>query len=269
MSLLAGARAGWPTPFPGRRGGRLIERNIFVYRRIWLVLISGFFEPLFFLLGVGFGVGSLIGTVTGPSGQPIAYALFVAPAMLASSAMNGAIFDATFNFFFKLKYNKVYDAVLSTPMSVADVAVGEVGWALIRGALYAFGFLVVMTVLGLVSSPWALLALPAALLIGFAFAAVAMAATTFMRRWTDFDYIFLVTLPLFLFSATFFPLSAYPPGLQLLVQLTPLYHGVELIRGLTLGVVGPHLLVHVAYLVVLGMIGLIVVRRRLEKLLLK
>jgi lipooligosaccharide transport system permease protein len=269
MSVVAGTRVGWPLPMPGRRGGRLIERNILVYRRIWLVLVSGFFEPVFFLLGVGFGVGSLIGDVAGPDGRLIPYALFVAPAMLASSAMNGAIFDATFNFFFKLKYAKLYDAILSTPMSVGDVAVGEVSWALIRGALYAFGFLVVMLALGLVASPWVILALPAALLIGFAFAAVAMAATTFMRRWTDFDYIFLVTLPLFLFSATFFPLEAYPRELQTIVQLTPLYHGVELIRGLTLGVVGPHLLGHAAYLAVMGVLGLIVVSRRLERLLLK
>ncbi len=179
------------------------------------------------------------------------------------------MYDATFNFFFKLKYAKLYDAVLSTPMRVGDVAVGEVTWALMRGFLYSIGFLVVMVFLGLVVSPLGVLALGGAVLIGFAFAAVAMAGTSFMRKWTDFDYIFLATLPLFLFSATFFPLSAYPPELRFIVQLTPLYHGVELLRGLTLGIVGPHLLIHVLYLVVMGLIGLFVVSRRLEKLLLK
>jgi lipooligosaccharide transport system permease protein len=256
-------------PFPGRGATRLLERNVFVYRRLWLVLVSGFFEPLFYLLAVGFGVGSLIGTVEGPAGKAIAYPLFVAPAMLASSAMNGAIFDATFNFFSKLKEDKLYDAVLVTPLGVADVAVGEVAWALTRGILYAGGFLAAMLALGLIVSPWTLLALPAALFVGFAFAALAMAGTTFMRKWTDFDYIFLFTLPLFLFSATFFPLSAYPTELQLVVQLSPLYHGVELLRGLTLGAVGPHLLVHVVYLAVLGLIGVVIVSRRLGKLLLK
>jgi lipooligosaccharide transport system permease protein len=107
------------------------------------------------------------------------------------------------------------------------------------------------------------------MLIGFAFAAVGMAATTFMRAWTDFDYIAMVTLPLFLFSATFYPISAYPPALQTIVQLTPLYHGVDLLRSLTTGVVGPGLLVHVAYLAVMGVAGLLVVSRRLDKLLLK
>ena len=96
-----------------------------------------------------------------------------------------------------------------------------------------------------------------------------MAATTFMRTWTDFDYIAMVTLPLFLFSATFYPITAYPPVLQTIVQLTPLYHGVDLLRSLTNGFVGPGLLVHVAYLAVMGIAGLLVVSRRLDKLLLK
>jgi len=267
--MLGTGRIAPAMPFPGRRGGRLIERNLFVYRRIWIVLVSGFFEPLFYLLGVGYGVGSLVGTVAGPDGRPVEYALFVAPALLASSAMNGAVTEATFNFFFKLRYEKVYDGILSTPLGVADVAAGEAGWALLRGFLYSIGFIVVMFALGLVASPWAVLALAGSVLIGFAFGAVAMVGTTFMRKTTDFDYIFLATLPLFLFSATFFPLTAYPAELRLIVQLTPLYHGVELLRGLTLGVVGPHLLVHVAYLAVMGVLGLFVVSRRLEKLLLK
>ncbi|HEY6058251.1 MAG TPA: ABC transporter permease, partial [Candidatus Limnocylindrales bacterium] len=130
------------------------------------------------------------------------------------------------------------------------------------------GFLAVMVVLGLVGSPWAVLALPAAMLIGFAFAAVGMAATTFMRQWTDFDYITMVTLPLFLFSATFYPISAYPEALRIVVGLTPLYRGVDLLRSLTTGVVGPGLLVDVAYLGVMGLIGLAIAGRRLDRLLL-
>jgi lipooligosaccharide transport system permease protein len=252
-----------------RRASRLVERNILSYRRNWILLLSGFFEPVFYLFGIGYGLGSLIPSVTGIDGQPISYGLFVAPALLASSAMNGAIYDSTFNFFFKLKYAKTYDAVLSTPLGVIDVALGEVTWALIRGTLYSIGFVVVMVLAGLVASPWAILVLPAAMLIGFAFAAVGLAATTFMRAWTDFDYIIMVTLPLFLFSATFYPLSAYPEPVRTLVTLTPLYHGVDLLRGLTTGVVGPGLLVHVAYLLVLGTIGLVIVARRLDKLLLK
>jgi len=241
-----------------------VERNLWVYRRGWLVIFSGFFEPLFYLFGIGFGLGALIGEVEG-----ISYAAFVAPALLATAAMNGAIYDSTFNMFFKLKYAKTYDAILTTPLSVGDIAVGEVIWALIRGTLYAIGFIVVIFALGLALSPWAILAVPAAMLIGFAAAAIGTSCTTFIRKWQDFDLIFVVTLPLFLFSATFFPITAYPEPIRLLVEVTPLYRGVHLIRGLTTGEIEPMLLVDVAYLLILGFIGLAIVSRRLGHLLLK
>jgi lipooligosaccharide transport system permease protein len=258
-----------PPLFSSRRAARLVERNILNYRRNWWVLLSGFFEPVFYLFGIGYGIGSLVPSVVGSDGQPISYGLFVAPALLASSAMNGAIYDSTFNVFFKLRYAKTYDAVLATPLGVGDIAVGEITWALIRGTLYSLGFVAVMVAFGLVASPWALLTLPAAMLIGFAFAAVGMAATTFMRQWTDFDYINMVTLPLFLFSATFYPITAYPEALRVIVSLTPLYQGVELLRSLTTGAVGPWIVGNVVYLVVMGLIGLTIASRRLDKLLLK
>ena len=258
-----------PMIFGSRRASLLIERNVYVYRRTWLVIVSGFFEPLFYLLSIGLGIGGLIGSIPGPNGRPIPYELFVAPALLASSAMNGAIYDSTFNVFFKLNYEKTYDAVLATPLGVGDVALGEIGWALIRGTLYAIGFLVVMLLLGLIHTPWMLLAIPAAILIGWAFAAVGMAATTFMKTWQDFDLLQLVLLPLFLFSATFYPIEVYPEALRVVVQLTPLYHGVDLLRQLATDTVNPSALLHVAYLFTMGLVGLAVVSRRLDKLLLK
>lgn len=259
-----------PMLIPGsRRSLRLVERNLYVYSHTWLVILSGFFEPLFYLLSIGFGLGALIGTVPGPGGEPIPYQLFVAPALLASASMNGAINESTFNFFFKLNYNKTFTAILSTPLSPGDIAVGELLWALIRGGLYAMGFVVVMVVLGLVVSPWVILAFPAALLVGFAFGAAGMAATSFMRSWQDFDLIQLVILPLFLFSATFYPIETYPLALQVIVKITPLYQGVDLIRSLTVGAISPILLVHVAYLSIMGLVGLAVVSRRLDQLLLK
>jgi lipooligosaccharide transport system permease protein len=158
--------------FGSRRAARLIERNLYVYKHSWLVLVSGFFEPLFYLLGIGFGLGALIGTIPGPAGVEISYQLFLAPALLASSAMNGAIMESTFNFFFKLNYNKTFASILATPLSPGDIALGELGWALIRGGLYAIGFMAVMVLFGLVVTPWVILAVPAALLLGFAFGAV-------------------------------------------------------------------------------------------------
>jgi len=123
---------------------RLIERHARAYRRAWLIFISGIFEPLFYLLSVGLGLGVLVGKVPGPGGQLIPYREFVAPGLLAVSSMNGAMYDSTFNVFFRLKYAKLYDAVLATPMRPAQVALGEIGWALIRGTIYAIAFTLVM-----------------------------------------------------------------------------------------------------------------------------
>jgi len=252
-----------------RRARHLVERNIYVYRRTWIVILSGFFEPLFYLGSIGFGLGVLVGSVNGPGGQPISYQLFVAPALLGTAAMNGAIAEGTFNFFFKLRYNKTFDSILSTPLSPGDVAVGELVWALIRGGIYAIGFLAIMAILGLAVTPLVLLTVPAALLIGFAFGGVSMAATSFMRTWQDFDLIQLVILPMFLFSGTFYPLDRYPDALRLLVQVTPLYQGVDLLRMLAVGRIDGSLVVHVVYLAVMGILGLAIVARRLDKLLLK
>ena len=184
--------------------------------------------------------------------------------------MNGAVYDSTMNVFFKLKFAKMYDAMLATPLGPADIAVGGITWAQLRGTLYSVAFLVVMAVFGLIASWWALLALPATILIGMAFAAVGMAATTFMRSWQDFEFVQLAVLPMFLFSTTFFPLSVYPRAIQVVVQLTPLYHGIELVRPLTTGAgVGFGLLGHALYFVGLAALGFSVTARRLERLLLK
>jgi lipooligosaccharide transport system permease protein len=253
----------------GRGSAHLIERHARVYRHVWLVLVSGIFEPLFYLLSIGIGLGKLVGTVAGPGGHPVGFSSFVAPALLATSALNGAILDSTFNVFFRLKYAKFYDAALATPMRPGDIALGEIGWALIRGGLYAVAFIVVMLALGLVHSAWAVFDLPVALLIGFGAAAAGMTATTFMRSWQDFEFIMLATVPMFLFSATFYPLSVYPRPVQILVECTPLYQGVALMRGLTLGVVGPGLIWHAAYLGLLGLAGLYISGARIGRLLLR
>jgi lipooligosaccharide transport system permease protein len=269
---MAGALRVVPVPRTWSRGStHLVERHARVYRHAWLMLLSGFLEPLFYLLSVGVGLGKLVGEVPWP-GAPhgmITYTAFVAPALLASSSMNGAILDSTFNIFFRLKYAKLYDAVLATPMRAGDVALGEISWALIRGGLYALAFMVIMLALGLVHSVWAVLDVPVALLIGFAFAATGVAATTFMRSWQHFEFVTLATLPMFLFSGSFYPLSVYPAGLRIVVECTPLYQGVALLRGLTLGAVGPVMFAHAAYLAAMGLGGLALASRRISHLLLR
>jgi lipooligosaccharide transport system permease protein len=251
------------------RAGVVAERNVMTYRRQWVAFATGFLEPVFYLLSIGVGVGALVGRVPLGDGRTVAYAEFVAPAMLAVSAMNGAIFDATYNMFFKLRYARTFESMLATPVGVADIAAGELIWTLARGGIYAFAFLVFSAVLGLLVSWWALLALPVALLTGFAFGAAGMAATTWIRGIADFDYVQMAIVPMMLLSATFFPVSTYPGPLRWLVELSPLYHGVALERGLMLGQIGWSLLGHVAVLFALGALGLGVLSRRLAALLLR
>ncbi len=249
-----------------RRPQRMMERSLMVYRRTWLIVVSGFFEPLFYLLSIRIGFSELIGDVE-YGGRVVDYTTFVAPALMASSAMNGAVFDSTMNVFFKMKHQKLYDSVLATPMTAPDVALGEIGFAVVRGALYSVAFLATMWALGMVGSVWVVLALPACVLIGFAFAAVGMAATTYMRSWADFEYVPTAVLPLFLFSATFYPLSSYGDW-GWVVQLSPLYHGVALVRAFNFGEFSWSLLGHVAVLVVLGIVGVTIAARRIRTLLL-
>jgi lipooligosaccharide transport system permease protein len=245
----------------------LVYRNFLAYRRAWMVFATGFLEPVFYLFSIGIGVGRIVHGFE-LNGEPIAYRDFVAPGMVAASAMNGALLDATFNFFFKLKYNKLFDQMLATPLTTLDVARGELSWSLLRGGCYSTAFVLVMLAVGLVDSWWAVLIVPAALLIGLAFGAVGMALTTFMRSWQDFEYVTLGMVPMFLFSATFFPVTAYPDWLRWVVECTPLYRGVVLCRELTTGALSWGALASVVYLVALGGVGLLVVRRRLDRLLL-
>lgn len=266
MSLVALRPAPLRVP---TRSVHMVERNVMAYRHNWIVIVSGFFEPVLYLLGIGFGLGSLVHSVSTGGGHTVSYAMFVAPALMATSAMNGAVYESTSNFFYKLRYAKTFEAVIQTPIGVEDAAFGEVIWAVTRGCIYSIGFVVIMLPLGLIASWWAILAVPAALLIGFAFAAVGVAITTFMRQWQDHEIVQLALQPMFLFSATFFPITVYPTLLQAFVQVTPLYRGIHLIRGLTTGQVDAELLVDVLYLVLLGVAGVAVASLRLRRRLLK
>jgi lipooligosaccharide transport system permease protein len=269
VTTAAPSRVLGPRVLPAGVGSwRIVERNFLVYRHGWVVFLSGLFEPVLYLFSIGIGVGGLVGQFTLADGSQVGYVEFVAPAMLASAAMNGALFDATYNIFFKMKFEKLYDAMLATPLSPADIARGEVAWALLRGAVYSAAFIAIMTAMGLVDSWWAVLALPATVLIGYAFAGAGMALTTWMRSWQDFEYVQLAIMPMFLFSATFFPVSTYPAAIEAVVRWTPLYQGVVLCRDLTLGSVSWECLGAAAYLVAMGTIGLYVASRRVGELLL-
>jgi lipooligosaccharide transport system permease protein len=257
---------------PGMYAGRahvVLQRAFRVYSKAWLLILTGFFEPLFYLFSLGNGLKTLVGTVTGPGGHPITYAAFIAPALLAASAMNGAIYDSTMNVFFKIKHAKLYDGMLATSLGPLDVAMGEIGWALIRGGLYSAGFLAVMLALGLTASLWAVLLLPAALLVAFGFAALGMAVTGYMRSFQDLEMVQLIVLPMFLFSGTFYGLSVYPHWLRIVIECLPLNHAIELMRGLNAGVFDWSMLGHVMYFVAMAAVGVVVTARRLDRLLLR
>ena len=253
------------------RSRRLVERNIMVYRHQWIIILSGVFEPIFYLIGIGLGLGGIIDEVTLADGRLVAYAAYVAPALVATAAMNGAVFETIFNVFFKLNFAKTYDGVLATPMGITEIAIGEMLWALTRAALYAIAMFVIMVLMGLVLSPLGVLMIPASLLVAAAFAAAGLAGTSYLRTVNDFDVpMGLIVMPMFLFSGTFFPIeAALPDWLVAIVQLTPLYHGINLIRGLSTGILGIGQVWDLLYLVVFFAVCMWIAMRQMERKLIK
>ena len=254
-----------------RRSTRMVQRSLIVYKHTWMVILSGFFEPVFYLLGIGFGLGALIPDIGG-----VSYAAFLAPGLLATSCLNGALTDGFFNVFFKLHEAKTYDGVLATPMRLPDVLFGELLWAVLRGSLYAAAFLTVLVVIGglagvrLLLSPLALLALPAAVLVAGAFSALALAAASLVRSIHDFDLVMgLAVMPMFLFSGVFFPVTELPAWAQWLALLSPLYHAVGVLRPLTTGALDAGIPGHAAFLVLSGGAGFLMAVRRFERTLVK
>ena len=253
------------------RARRLVERNILVYRHQWIIIVSGAFEPIFYLVGIGLGLGAIIESVPLADGRMVAYAAYVGPALVATAAMNGAVFETIFNVFFKLNYAKTYDGVLATPMGISEIAIGEMLWALMRSALYAVAMFVIMLAMGLILSPLGILMIPAALLVAASFAAAGLAGTSYLRTVNDFDIpLGLIVMPMFLFSGTFFPIEQALPGwLVTIITFTPLYHGIELIRGLSTGIVGIDLLVSLGYLIGFFAVCMWIAMRQMERKLIK
>ena len=245
-------------PKLGRARGALymLERNLYIYRHNWYLLLAEVFEPVLYLLSIGVGIGELVGHISGLGAPGVTYAAFVAPALLTTAAMNGAMNETTFNMYGKLRLTGTYNAITSSPMAARHIALGEALWAVLRGTLITCGFLIVVTVLGLAESPGILLVIPGAALVGFAFASAGLVIVTYLRDFQDFQYIQLAMLPMFLFATTFYPLDVYPRWLQLVVECLPLYQSIQLVRQPALGEFGMGLLVPVCYLVVMGVVAL-------------
>jgi lipooligosaccharide transport system permease protein len=255
-----------PASWEFGRAAALIERNMMIYRRSITPLAFGLIEPVMYLLTIGFGVGTLVGTVPGVQ---VRYPAYVAPAILATTAMNTAFNQTSFGVFRRIKVDRTYEAIVPTPLSAADIAVGEVASALINGLLTSIGFLAAAAIMGLAVSPALLLAIPAAALVGFAFAAAGLAATTYLRDFPDFQLIQLVMLPMYLFATTFYPLTTYPGWLRPLIEILPLYQSIELIREPALGhFPAATLLTAILYLAAFGTAAMAIATRRLGKKLL-
>jgi len=245
----------------------ILERSLVALKSSnWFPVVSGFLEPLLYLFSFGYGVGTLIGDIQVSNGQVVSYAMFIAPGLLATSAMNGAIYDSTWNVYFKLHEGKIYHGMLATSLGPLDVALGEILTALIRGFAYAVGFMAVATPMGLIPSWWGVLAIPAAVLIAFGFASIGMAITSYFKSYQQMGLINISLLPIFLFSGSLYPLSVFPDWAQIIIKTLPLWHAIEIIRNLSLGIINLSLLGHIAYFVVMVVVGLFFTTKRLNAL---
>ncbi len=230
-----------------------------VYRRIWRSSIwSSVLGPLFYLGAMGLGLGALVDRHGTASLGGVSYLAFVAPAILASGAMNTAMGEASYPVFGSIKWNKIYVAAQASPLRPADIYRGHLMFMTMRIAMTTALVTVYMWAFGATRSAWAVLAWPAATLTGLAFAAPIAAWAVTVKMDNSFAYMFRFgMMPLMLFSGTFFPVSQLPGWLRLLAYATPLWHGVALCRALSLGYVNlPGAFVHVAYLATLAAIGI-------------
>jgi lipooligosaccharide transport system permease protein len=248
--------------------GRVWQRNWLVYKRLWhRSLAFGFLQPILFLTAMGLGIGALMSTSDRSAFGGVDFIDWLGPGMLAAMAMQTATFESTYPIMNKIMWGRNYEAMLSTPISVRSIVGGELGWIAFRIGTLATVFIVVLTLFGIVRTPWAVLAIPVATLIGVAFSACLIAFTATQKNDVGFSAIFrFVINPLFLFSGTFFPLTQLPDSVEWVAWLTPLFHGVELIRGLVLNSLDPAAApIHLAYLLVMAGAGIWLAERNLTK----
>jgi lipooligosaccharide transport system permease protein len=246
------------------------RRNLRVYRRIWTInFLPPMLEPVFYLAAFGLGFSGLVREVVW-NGLAMPYTDFFAPSMLAATVMWQAFLETSYASFVRMFYQKTYDALLATPLTVEEIIIGEIVWGATRAVIAAVLMLAVIAALGYAPSPQALAVLPIAFLGGLAFGAMGMATTSVTSSIDMFNLpIFLVITPMFLFSGTFFPLTGLPAWASTLASTLPLYHLAELTRSACLGLLGPGSLVHgavlAAFAVVFIALSLAGMRRRLVK----
>jgi lipooligosaccharide transport system permease protein len=248
--------------------GRVWQRNFLVYKRLWHRSIAfGFLQPVLFLTAMGLGVGALMSSQDLSAFGGVPYIDWIGPGLLSAMAMQTATFESTYPIMNKIMWGRNYEAMLSTPLTTRSLVLGELGWVAFRIGTLATVFLVVLTLFGIVRSPFAVLVIPVAMLIGMAFSSCLVAFTATQKNDVGFSALFrFVINPLFLFSGTFFPLSNLPDAVAWVAWLTPLFHGVQLIRGLVLDsldlAAAP---LHLAYLLIMLGVGVVLADRNLRK----
>ena len=253
------------TPLWG--GFRVWQRNLDAFRRAWRFEVGGLaVEPFVLLIGVGFGLGAYISNL----GEGISYPHFLAPGVIASYAMFHSTFDASYGAYMRMETHNIYESMLFTPLGPEDIVMGEVMWGASRALLSAIAVMFVAILFGLVSSPWAILALPAAYLIGMTFAAIAMVMTaTASTIGSINNFLTLFILPMFWVSGVFFPLDRLPEVVQTAAWALPLTASAALVRGLFAGELTPWMLLWVGELLAFLLVGLWLASRQMRKRLIK
>ena len=247
--------------------GRVWHRNWLVYRRLWhRSLAFGFLQPVLFLTAMGLGLGAIIPKDESAFGG-FDYITWLGPGLLAAMAMQTATFESTYPIMNKIMWGRNYEAMLSTPLQIRNIVWGELAWSAFRIGTLAVIFLLVLALFGIPQSPMAVLAIPFTILIGLAFSSCLIAFTATQKNDVGFSAVFrFIINPLFLFSGTFFPLTQLPEPLQVIAWLTPLFHGVQLVRGSILGTLEPlPALLSLTYLLVMFGIGALLAERNLTR----
>lgn len=255
-----------PFSFSVRQAFRVWQREVSVYKYVYKsTIISNLFDPLIYLLALGFGLGAYVAQIAG-----LSYIQFIAPGLIASSIMNAASFETTYNTFVRIHFDRVYEAMMATPATVQDIVVGEMLWAMTRSTIYASVMLIVVAALGLVKSWFAIFVPFMGAIGGLMFAIIGLTYTSFLKSIDQMNFYFtLFVTPLFLFSGVFYPLDALPQIVRQIAFLSPLYHLVSIIRPLVLGTIGfdvlPHMIWIAVFIVVLVVVPVNLLSRKLVK----
>ena len=249
---------------------RVWERNLTVYRQNWQIsFLPPILEPLLYLTAFGIGIGSLVGKVDF-AGQEVSYAAFIAPALIAFNIMNNAFFENTYGSYVRMYYQKTFDAMMATPLSVEEIITGEIVWGATKSLIATVIMLIVISLFGLIRYPEGLLIIPLAFLWGLAFGSIGMFFTSIIHHIDLFNLpFFLFITPMFLFSGTFFPIENLPVWAQSVAMILPLTYLVDVTRNFCYGRFSPDMIWSLAYYVIFTAafytLALYKMRRRLIK----